>query len=97
MHPDLAPTADSFADPVGFARGAGAGEASDLDAALEALLDVPAEPGDGTGGEPVDRPAGGPFDRGGEGTNGRDASGPAERPGGGDQGGAGDARPEGGL
>ncbi|HVN12407.1 MAG TPA: zinc-dependent metalloprotease [Kineosporiaceae bacterium] len=97
VHPDLAPTADSFADPVGFAQGAGAGEASDLDAALEALLDVPAEPGDGTGGEPVDRPAGEPVDRGGEGTNGRDASGPAERPGGGDQGGAGDARPEGGL
>jgi putative hydrolase len=42
-HPDLAPTAEAFADPQAFAR-AGRGDDADLDAALAALLDEPASP-----------------------------------------------------
>jgi putative hydrolase len=38
-HPDLVPTADAFSDPIGFAAPpAGAGEQTDLDAALAAIL-----------------------------------------------------------
>jgi putative hydrolase len=52
-HPDLAPTAESFADPVGFAAGARAGS-SDLDDALAALLDASdagTDTGTGTGSD----------------------------------------------
>jgi putative hydrolase len=40
-HPDLAPTAESFADPVGFAEAGAQDETSDLDDALAELLDNP--------------------------------------------------------
>jgi hypothetical protein len=48
-HPDLAPTAEAFADPEGFAKGGGTG-GTDMDAALEALLDEPQPPSDATDG-----------------------------------------------
>jgi putative hydrolase len=47
-HPDLAPTAESFADPVGFAEDGGTqAEVSDLDRALADLLDNPPEDASG--------------------------------------------------
>jgi len=52
-HPDLAPTAEAFADPQAFAR-AGRGDDAGLDAALAALLDGPpaqAASREGAGGE----------------------------------------------
>jgi putative hydrolase len=48
-HPDLAPTAEAFADPEGFAKAGGTG-GTDMDAALEALLDEPQPPSDATDG-----------------------------------------------
>jgi putative hydrolase len=62
-HPDLTPTADSFADPVGFAKGERA-EGSELDEALAALLEDPGEPddpgkaGDARGSDGMDEPDG---------------------------------------
>jgi hypothetical protein len=52
-HPDLAPTAESFADPVGFAEAGKQAETSDLDDALAELLDNPPEdtPGDDRAGD----------------------------------------------
>src|ERR671939_37817 len=52
-HPDLAPTAESFSDPIGFAKGERA-EGSELDEALAALLENPGRPGRGgtADGEP---------------------------------------------
>jgi putative hydrolase len=50
-HPDLAPTSESFADPVGFAKGGTQAEASGLDEAIAELLDNPPESAD-------DRPEG---------------------------------------
>jgi len=45
-HPDLVPTADAFADPQGFARTTGVADTpSELDAALQAILDEGAEGG----------------------------------------------------
>jgi hypothetical protein len=38
-HPDLAPTAEAFEDPLGFARANHADDDSDMDAALAELLD----------------------------------------------------------
>jgi putative hydrolase len=48
-HPDLAPTAEWFADPVGFAKGGAHAGTTDLDEALAELLDNPPEdrPDDG--------------------------------------------------
>jgi putative hydrolase len=40
-HPDLAPTAEAFEDPLGFARGGRTDGDSEMDAALAALLDEP--------------------------------------------------------
>src|SRR3954470_9011579 len=45
-HPDLAPTADSFADPVGFAKGAGTTASTAMDEALAEILDQRVELGD---------------------------------------------------
>ncbi len=51
-HPDLAPTAQAFEDPAGFA-GAGPSDDAAMDAALAALLDGPAGAAstEGPGGE----------------------------------------------
>jgi len=73
-HPDLAPTADAFVDPEGFAKAERSG-ATDLDAALEALLD------DRPSDRPSDGPSDGPSDRLSNGDDGGDdggESGPAE-------------------
>src|SRR4051812_21181132 len=56
-HPDLAPTAESFADPVGFAEDATQAETSDLDDALAELLDNPPDSSSGD-----DRPEDAPGD-----------------------------------
>jgi putative hydrolase len=60
-HPDLAPTAESFADPVGFAEGGTQPETTDLDQALADLLDnAPKDgsgdnrPKDGSGDDPTE-------------------------------------------
>jgi putative hydrolase len=61
-HPDLVPNAEAFADPEGFARPAPelAGE-SELDAALQAILDGDDAPGDRPeGGGPRQDPEDGP-------------------------------------
>src|SRR3954468_22470029 len=44
-HPDLAPTAESFTDPAGFAKGTSPAESSDLDEALARILENPPEAG----------------------------------------------------
>src|SRR3954454_13425245 len=54
-HPDLAPTAESFADPVGFAEDATQAETSDLDDALAELLDNPPDSSPGND-RPEDTP-----------------------------------------
>ncbi|MGZ4602118.1 MAG: zinc-dependent metalloprotease [Kineosporiaceae bacterium] len=98
-HPDLAPTAESFADPVGFAQGAGHAETSDLDAALEALLESPAEPDtadeDASAGDKGAGPAAEDASPSGEGGDAPpDPGGPSDDDG--EQGGASGLRPEGG-
>src|SRR3954452_11313292 len=45
-HPDLAPTEESFADPVGFAKGAGTTASTAMDEALAEILDQRVELGD---------------------------------------------------
>ena len=45
-HPDLAPTEESFADPVGFAKGGGTTASTAMDEALAELLDQRVELGD---------------------------------------------------
>jgi putative hydrolase len=61
-HPDLAPTAESFADPAGFAKGGGHEVSSDLDDALAEILDNPtgpgSTPGQGSGHAPESGPEG---------------------------------------
>src|SRR3954451_7685531 len=56
-HPDLAPTAEWFADPVGFAGSGTQAETSDLDDALAELLDNPPDSSPGN-----DRPEDTPGD-----------------------------------
>jgi putative hydrolase len=58
-HPDLAPTAEAFEDPVGFARDESHAEVSDMDEALAELLDNPPEERPGEEGPGEERPEGG--------------------------------------
>lgn len=55
-HPDLAPTAEAFEDPVGFAREHGPAADTAMDAALAALLDEPEGPASAAGDEGEDPP-----------------------------------------
>ncbi len=92
-HPDLAPSAEAFEDPVGFARKGGSTSDTDMDAALVALLDEPegsrgqggASAG-GAAGEDLPEDAAGRQDEqggtDGEGTDG-DSAGGGPRPEGG--------------
>jgi putative hydrolase len=92
-HPDLAPSAEAFEDPVGFARQDGPSSDTDMDAALVALLDEPegsrgqggASAG-GAAGEDLPEDAAGRQDEqggtDGEGTDG-DSAGGGPRPEGG--------------
>ncbi|HEX8581937.1 MAG TPA: zinc-dependent metalloprotease, partial [Acidimicrobiales bacterium] len=66
-HPDLAPTAEAFEDPLGFARAGRTDGDSEMDAALAALLDEPTSAGGAAAGT-------------GEDEDGADGDGPGDAP-----------------